>query len=366
MRNNSSLTCESISFFGSRIVTIFSRMCGSKVFASVDLMGNTPLHSAIREETNVQSLRALIQAYPDALHMQTRYEDTPLHLACLRKVNCDVVREIAQASCVGLESALVGKNGKMCLSPLLFKNRAGQTPFGIAMEEYRNVFPNNQQGATTDPAECKVKVSHTPEQKRAFDVLAALVKILHYGPLSDDSRNDSLVAACVSLHRNDARLDPLFIHRALHLFPGEARISRDGNYPLHIEASIPVEKMFLLDAPVPDDTETSSSSNNNIRGCCGGACQQRAQVLHRLVEIYPVAARIRNSSGHFPLNLMIQNGRRWDNTFAQVVRSYPEALHWVENVSPSVVPNVLAKVNGCGPDTLFSLIRARPAILLEK
>ena len=53
-------------------------------------MGNTPLHSAIREEMDVEALRAIIRAYPDALHMKTTYEDTPLHLVSLLFVSLNV------------------------------------------------------------------------------------------------------------------------------------------------------------------------------------------------------------------------------------------------------------------------------------
>lgn len=329
-----------------RIVTIFSRLCGSKVFSSVDACGNTPLHSVMREETNVEVLRALIHAYPDALHMRTLYEDTPLSLACLRKVHPDVMREVAHASYDGLDSS--GTDGTHRLSPLVIRNRAGQTPIGIAMEEYRKA-------SAEAPTRFCVTSDPTPEQTRAFNALSALVKILHYGPSKDGGRNESLVSACLLLHRNEVRLDPAFIRRALLVNPGEAKmVDKDLNYPLHVEASIPVEKMILLDAPHVPTTGC----------CCGGTCHKRVGVLQMLVEIYPDAAKHRNKDGDFPLNLMVCNGRPWDNTFAFVVRAYPEALHWVDNLSPKIAAHVLAKVSsGCGVDTLYSLVRARPAML---
>jgi hypothetical protein len=335
-------------FVRRHILTSFYRISGSKTFSHVDLMGNTPLHSAMRIETDAKALQALIDAFPEALHMTTIYDDTPLHLACLRRVKPDVVLRVAQAS----TGDIIKCDGR--LSPLLLQNRAGQTPMGIAIEDYQRTL----QGFS--PTMCSIKVAPTTEQTRAFEVLAGFVKLLHYGPSSDKEDchrgQKSLVHACVSLHRKGVRLDPAFVRRALHLYPEEASMSMEGgNYPLHIEASIPVEKMSLL----LDATTTCS--------CCGGTCHKRAGVLQMLMEIYPGAARCANDSGDFPLNLMIQNGRAWDSTFALVVRSYPQALHQVRTVGPKLLPRILARIsNGCGRDTLFSFLHSRPEILLER
>lgn len=306
-------------------------------------MGNTPLHSAIREEVDVEVLRAIIRAYPDALHMKTTYEDTPLHLACLRRVNPEVVREVALASSAGLESALASCNGR--ISPLLVQNTAGQTPIGISMEEYqkqcRGIFCSSQSNISCS-------------QMRVFTTFSILAKILHYGPSGNENKGQSLVGACLALHRKGARVDPAYIHQALHLFPEEARISdEDGNTPLHIEASIPIEKMSLLD--------------RNVAACCDGSCHRRIGVLRKLLEIYPEAAKIRNKNGDFPLNLMIQNGRPWDSSFALVVRTYPQALHWVNNMDVKLLPLVLTRIsNNCGSDTVFALIRSRPEFLIAR
>lgn len=304
-------------------------------------MGNTPLHSAMREETDLEALRAIIRAYPGALYMKTTYDDTPLHLACLRKLQPDLVTEIALASSTGLEKALANCNGR--ISPMLIQNTAGQTPIGIAMEEYQQLCC---QGGS-----CGMQTNHmSSDKKRSFDTVAALAKMLHYGPSEDNNKGQSLVGACVALHRKGARIDPAFIHRALNLYPEEARVCDEhGDTPLHIEASIPVEKMSLLDSSGP----------------CSSSCHKRMSVLRKLLEIYPEATRLRNATGDFPLSLMIQNGRPWDSTFAMVFQTYPEAFHWVQNIDVRLNPLILARIaNGCGADTLFALLRTRPEYLL--
>lgn len=282
----------------------------------------------MREETDLEALRCLIRAYPDALNMKTAYGDTPLHLACFRRVDPEVVREVALASNE---------------PPLLTPNTAGQTPIGIAVEELQAVCKTSRA--------CCVKSDYKPEQKRAFEVLATLVKILHYsssGGEDDHDRTGSLVRACLSLHRRNVRLDPAFIRRALYLYPEEAKLlDNEGSFPLHIEASIPVEKMGLLSAA--------------LEGCCSGTCHRRTGLLRMLMEIYPDACKTRNASGEFPIGLMIQNGRQWDQAFALALRTFPQALHWSLGVNDKVLPHVLDKVSReCGAATLFELVSSKP------
>jgi hypothetical protein len=62
---------------------------------------------------------------------------------------------------------------------------------------------------------------------------------------------------------------------------------------------------------------------------------------------------------------MIRNGRRWNRTFAPIVRSCPEAIRH-EVLSVTVVPWLLSEVaHCCGLDTLFGVISSRPSIVYE-
>jgi hypothetical protein len=297
-----------------RIITLFSRIAGPEIFSTVDMMGNTPLHSFIRRETDLESLRALLRAYPDALYTRTMYDDTPLHLACFRSVDPEVVREVALASSFGLEKALAQCNGRV--SPLLLENTAGQTPIGIVMEEFRRTTPCTSSGIN----------------QRAFDILKILVNLLQYGPApatKEDPHN--LVAACVALHRRGVRLDPSFIRQVIRLHPEEVKVKdAEGNYPLHVEASIPIEKMSLLDG--------------SSEGCPhNGTCYQRTSVLRCLLEIHPEAVRHQNNAGAFPLGLMIHNGRPWNSTMAFILQNYPPAFHTIPPIERKLIPQIVEK-----------------------
>ena len=121
--------------------------------AAKDSTGNTPLHSAMRKDVDVASLRCLIRASPDALRCRTTYGDLPLHLACLRKCSSEVVQEVAIAASSGDVSLAV------------VPNFAGQTPIGIAMGEFRNLYQDGT--CTTLPA-------YRPAQRQNFQVLSTL------------------------------------------------------------------------------------------------------------------------------------------------------------------------------------------------
>lgn len=76
---------------------------------------------------------------------------------------------------------------------------------------------------------------------------------------------------------------------------------------------------------------------------CGESCHDRMGILRVLIEMFPEAAKIRSASGCFPLSLMVQNGRPWDDTFALVLRSHPEAFHWISGITSKMAPHIVSK-----------------------
>jgi len=318
-----------------RTMTALARIGGPNVFRAIDLTGNTAIHSAMREDTDLPTLRYLIQALPDSLKLRTVYGDSPLHLACYRRAHPDVVREIAVASSLH----------QHC--PILEPNASGQTPLGIAMEEFCTVV-----GCRRGRWACCVTSEFSPEQSRVFDIVAVLVKILYYGPNCPDHNCLNLVRACVAFDCHELALDPVFIQRAIHIRSDDVRMMDDkGTLPIHIEASIPVEKMLLLDG---------------CGGCCGGECQKRSGILRTLLKIYPASAAVPNMSGDFPLNLMIENGRMWGNEIAVALQAFPPALHLQKGLVNGVLANILEKVTKeCDINTLFSILVSRPDFFLQ-
>ena len=310
-----------------RIISTFAQMGGPEIFSVKDANGNTPLHSAMRKDIDVTSLRCLIRASPDALRCRTTYGDLPLHLACLRKCSSEVVQEVAIAACCGDNSLAV------------VPNLAGQTPIGIVMKEFEIICQESN----------TVSANYPSQHQRIFHVLSTLVKIVHYGPVKcqqQGTKDLSLLKACVVLHRQNIRLDPAFIRQVIHMYPEEVKlVDEEGNYPLHIEASIPIEKMSLLD------------------GSSNGPTHKRMGILRILLEAHPSACSFRNKENHFPLGLMIQAGRLWGHTIAVALRAFPPALHWYKGLDDRFSAILLEKASKeCGADTLFQLLQSRPGL----
>jgi ankyrin repeat protein len=321
-----------------RLISLFFRIGGVQAFSVLDASHSTPLHSAIREDAKVDVIKCLIRANPDALRSKTIYGDTPLHLACIRNVGSKVVLELAVA------------NSCCDASLLLEPNLAGQTPIGIAVEEFRK--------ASQKYAGCLL-ANEFAWTESAFDVLALLVKILYYGPVRcqrDDGQGLSLLHASLALHRQGVGLDSIFIRRVLQQHPEEAfLIDEEGNYACHIEASIPVEKLSMLDGQL-----------QCCRKFCREMCHERAGVLSLLLDINPGAIRHHNKQHQFPLGMMINSGRKWGrlSPLWVALRAFPAALHSYEGLNDHILPFVLDRiVQDCGPDTLFFVFRSRPGIL---
>jgi hypothetical protein len=307
----------------------------------------------MRQETDLDAVRALIRAYPGALHMRSSYHDTPLHLACLRNLQPEMVLEIAEASCIETASDSAEHSGAL-VSPLLAPNLADQSPIGLEMENFQRIIVGQ-----VNPLHCALKNIWGDNEESAFKILSALTKILYYGPNVSSGEPKSLVRALLLLHRKGVRMDPAFIRRALFLYPEEAKLAdMNGDYSLHLEASIPVEKMCVLDAHMEGSLQ---------KGCCSGECHKRMGVLQLLMDIFPDAARYPNNAGQYPLNLVVSNGRPWDRTSAHILRSYPEALHFDNNLNGKTLPRSLARIaDGCGASSIYSFIRSRPEVLVEQ
>ena len=76
----------------------------------------TPLHVACQLHSPVFLIRQLLQVYPEAATMLTRYGNSPLHLACKSNASIDVIRCLIQAK--PETASLVSKWGKTPVSTL--------------------------------------------------------------------------------------------------------------------------------------------------------------------------------------------------------------------------------------------------------
>ena len=79
------------------------------------------------------------------------------------------------------------------------------------------------------------------------------------------------------------------------------------------------------------------------------------------MEVFPSATEHRNASGHFPLALMIENGRQWDDEVGLALRSFPPALRWWKDIDNRFLAHILERASkDCGTDTIFALLNSCP------
>jgi hypothetical protein len=64
----------------------------------VDPMQRSPLNAAIRRGAPVAVVTALLEAYPDATTIQSRYNDLPCHLACWYGISSDGMKMLLRCN----------------------------------------------------------------------------------------------------------------------------------------------------------------------------------------------------------------------------------------------------------------------------
>ena len=316
------------------VLALFIRIAGvEQVLATPDPLGNTCLHSAMRRETDISALQALILAFPAALQSKTTYGDTPLHLACLRRMDVDVVRQIIVAG--GLPTLL------------LAHNRSGQTPISIVLEYYQQNLRKN----------CDDAPSFSEENDEiSYQLLVLFARILYHGNVSPPD-GDNALQACIALHRRNVRLHPAFLCQVIQRNPAEVhQCDENGYYPIHIEASIPIEKMSLLNGhctshSAEEDQESSTTTTDRCR-------YDRAGILRRLLDLYPKACEADTPDG-FLLPMLLENGRSWDATTAMVAQLHPPAVARVRDMAPQHLLRLVGR--DCGNNTMFQVLRSRPS-----
>lgn len=302
------------------VTDLFIRMVGvENLLGTPDPLGNTCLHSAMRVQTDPDALKVLIAAYPEAITAKTTYGHTPLHLACCRGMNVDIIRHMIEV------------HG--CHTILLVPDASGQTPVSIVLDMFHRQLDCENFAASSNST---------------FQSLLYFVQVLHHRTIRLPEYTN-VVHACVALHRRNIRLHPAFIRQVIQSHPLDVQQpNADGHYPIHVEASIPIEKITgLLNAPAK-------------RCPVHRACHERSSVLRLLLDTYPDAAKKSTPSG-FLLPLLLENGRPWDSLTAMIAQLHPAAI---DGCLPT--PYLLDRVRrDCGPTTLFQLLRSQPANLWE-
>ena len=83
-------------------------------------------------------------------------------------------------------------------------------------------------------------------------------------------------------------------------------------------------------------------------------------VAQELVDIYPGAAKVKDSNGSLPLHLSLHAGKQWFNDgIKELFEAAPEALNIRDNGGLTPVM-IASSMKGCNLTTIFELMRNGP------
>jgi len=84
------------------------------------------------------------------------------------------------------------------------------------------------------------------------------------------------------------------------------------------------------------------------------------KIITKLLQLYPRAARIRDTTGRLPLHLAAEAGRHWDSGMSALVEAAPKAVN-TRDIRTNFYPFMLAATaKNCDVDSIYGLLRANP------
>ena len=97
---------------------------GARFLVIADASGATPLHHACRSpETNVESIRFLVEQAPETIRQTDNAGNLPIHTACAFQSSLDIVKYLHQTNATSITTL----------------NHQRLSPFQVAAREYANL-----------------------------------------------------------------------------------------------------------------------------------------------------------------------------------------------------------------------------------
>lgn len=290
---------------------------------ATDGEGWTPLHVAFLYGADDQTSLMLIKRGGVYLaSMQSRLVGSPLHVACRHGVSTPVLMELLKTH-----------PGMACIA-----NQAGTKPATLLWYNYAK-NPANEETVLGLMLKKPIDLSD-PGISKLMNRIAILV----------NAGQDMDIPHKVSIHKLVALQSQLglgnVIPLAVRLYPEQlSKRDTNGNLPLHIAVSAPVEKQR----------------------------QQRYgrfQVMDAvsvLLDTYPQAASVADRHGRLALHLALERGKRsWNSGIQKLVDAAPRALE-TRDVKTGLYPVQLAAMNQGGDNvealsTIYQLLLAFPPV----
>lgn len=277
----------------------------------------TPLYLACQNRPPVRVIRALLEAFPQAVETKSRHGDLPIHVACRFNASNDVLKELVKdyphtAAC---------------------QTKFGQTSIVMLWEsrDATNLTVHNRRVATDH---CYRSVFW---QKMQI-LLEAVAK----------SRDTSVLHAAISL--GSLGCPHQVLEYVLYMFPDLVRqVDQDGRLPIHMAVG-----------PSSWTAPEDSSYRRKYK-------PREQMTIEKLLKLYPEAALIPDPvSKRYPLHTALANRHSWEGGVKELFEAAPNLMVVIDPVT-GVYPFQLAAIPAGDTlvdlGTIFSVLRAHPAVL---
>lgn len=297
--------------------------------------GCTVLHWACySQQVTLDTVKWLVELYPEAVKSHADFEGVPLHRVCLNKtLKLDIVEYL-----VDLYPEALGMFWR------------GKTPLACVLDGgmYRNAPPNMMEIVrylvNKDPATVRIPLNGDDGKTvvhqacSMYEVQLQLVQLLvEIWPESLAMRSGGMLPlhALFSTRRNSSVGSPVeLVSFMLDKYPDSVQSWREGEtLPLHMACrqGESLEVIQLVGTAFPEAHQRSVQSglfplHEYCLSDSSGKDDLDLKVLQYLVSSNPVTAQIRNSYGFLPITYAISPNRSFE-TIKLLLDQYPDAIH---------------------------------------
>ncbi|GKY98710.1 hypothetical protein MPSEU_000827300 [Mayamaea pseudoterrestris] len=277
---------------------------------SVEDHGWTPLHCAVWRNPNVDAIKSLLQACPEAASVEDVHGNTPLHVAvCSQVMTTEMVQLLLEAHPDAL--ATVNREGLLPLHMALRFAPLNDDVIRLLVKAYSLALDKciKACGTMGDPAPYN-HTGHDENQNHAiFDPTGGMHKDatdLHYGLLSQQTRDGAFPLHIAVQSGASLQTLELLIQKAPEVL---VKSNKFGETPLHVSLKKGVgndeQAMLLLQHDHSAATLRDDEDNLPIHIAAMHGCSPR--VAESLVELQPEVIHEVNKHGLTPMACAIHH-----------------------------------------------------------
>jgi len=276
-------------------------------YVSADERRETPLALACRKSPSVRLVKALLEAWRDAVRVFNGDGELPIHVACRHNASIEVLKELVTGG--GDDDSRAGTAEATTTAPT---GSANKQPGGSQGKNSLQILWESREPINTSRSDGTENYNSVFWQK--FRVLLEAVAI-HRDFRGPDCGEWLVLHAALSLGSNQCPMEVLeyaLVHHREQILLSDART---GRLPLHIAVG---PKTAWLDCVTAGPKHQPPDR----------------RIVARMLRYYPESVRVRiATTGRLPLHEAIANGHRWQGGVRDLFAAAPELLAQRDPVS---------------------------------